>query len=259
MTDLNTRGDVLNLDESSKIGHFHPITQTISEIVNIFSELGFKATEGPELETEFNNFDALNVPKDHTSRDMQDTFWLKDSGSSIKENNNSIGKEGDRLLPRTHTSPVQIRFMQNNQPPFRIICPGKVFRNEATDATHEAEFFQVEGMYIDKNVSVANLKFTLETFVKKFFGENTEMRFRPSYFPFVEPGFEVDIKWKDRWLEVLGAGLVRTEVLEAGGVDSKEWSGFAFGMGLDRIVMLKYGIDDIRNMYSGDLRFINQF
>ena len=239
---------VENLDNASSTGHLHPMTQTINEIVKIFADLGFQIAEGPEIETESNNFDALNVPKDHTSRDMQDTFWLKD-----------VGPDGERLLPRTQTSPIQIRFMQSHKPPFRIIGPGKVFRNESTDATHEAEFFQMEGMYIDKKVSLANLKFVLENFVKKFFGENTEMRFRPSYFPFVEPGFEIDIKWKDRWLEVCCAGLVRPEVMKAGGIDSDEWQGFAFGMGLDRMVMLKYGIDDIRNMYAGDLRFVNQF
>jgi phenylalanyl-tRNA synthetase alpha chain len=244
MTDANTMADGARVDS----GHLHPITQIMNEINKIFAEIGFQVAEGPEIETEFNCFDALNFPKDHTSRDMQDTFWLKDAGP-----------QGERMLPRTHTSTIQIRFMQSHQPPFRIIAPRKVFRNESTDATHEAEFFQVEGMYIDKNVSVANLKFVLESFVKKFFGEGTEMRFRPSYFPFVEPGFEIDIRWKDRWLEVCGAGLVRPEVMSAGGIDPKEWSGFAFGMGLDRMVMLKYGIDDIRNMYSGDLRFVNQF
>ena len=251
MTDENTKGDSVGGDSrliGAEIGHLHPMTQTVNEIVKIFSEIGFQVAEGPEIETEFNNFDALNVPKDHTSRDMQDTFWLKDAGP-----------EGERMLPRTHTSPVQIRLMQSHKPPFRIIAPGKVYRNESTDATHEAEFFQVEGMYIDKNVSLANLKFVLESFIKKYFGEETEMRFRPSYFPFVEPGFEIDIRWKDRWLEVCGAGLVRPEVMRAGGIDPEEWQGFAFGIGPDRMVMLKYGIDDIRNMYSGDLRFVNQF
>ena len=179
---------------------------------------------------------------------MQDTFWLKDRGP-----------EGEKMLPRTHTSNVQIRYMQHHQPPFRIIAPGKVFRNEATDATHEAEFYQVEGMMVGKDVSMADLKGTLEFFIHEFYGKDVEMRMRPSFFPFVEPGVEVDIRRNGTWLEVLGAGMVHPNVLRAGGVDPSVWSGFAFGIGLDRIVMLKYGIDDIRTMYAGDLRFVNQF
>ena len=243
-----------------KKGHLHPITQTIREIYAVFAELGFEVATGPELEYEFYNFDALNIPKDHPSRDMQDTFWLKDKSSDPKL--------GRRLLT-TQTSAVQIRYMEKHKPPFRVIVPGKVFRNEATDATHEAQFFQLEGLLVDKKVSLADLKGTLEHAFKKLFGANAEIRFRPSYFPFVEPGVEVDVKWekpaKDgvpgetKWLEVLGAGLVHPNVLRAGGVDPTEWQGFAFAFGLDRIVMLKYGIDDIRQLYSGDLRFVNQF
>lgn len=253
------------------VGHIHPITHTILEIQRIFAEMGFQTAEGPEIETEYYNFDALRIPKDHPARDMQDTFWLKDTSP-----------EGDRLVARTQTSNVQIRFMEEmtrrakevsagaaknaaeNIGACRIIVPGKVFRNEATDATHEAEFFQVEGLCIDKNISLANLKGTLQAFFKKFIGESTEIRFRASYFPFVEPGVEVDIKWRDahgkeKWLEVMGAGLVHPDVLRAGGYDPEQWQGFAFGMGLDRLVMLRYGIDDIRLLYSGDLRFVNQF
>jgi phenylalanyl-tRNA synthetase alpha chain len=229
-------------------GHLHPTTEVTNEINRIFAKMGFSIAEGPEVETEFYNFDALGTAKDHPSRDMQDTFWLKDTGPN-----------GERLLPRTHTSPVQVRYMQQHKPPFRILAPGKVFRNEATDATHEAEFFQVEGLMVGKNVSMADLKGALQVFVEEFFGKETETRFRPVYFPFVEPGIELDIRWKGKWLEVLGAGLVHPKVLLAGGLDPNEWSGFAFGMGLDRMVMLKYGIDDIRHMYSGDLRFVNQF
>lgn len=234
--------------QSGPKGHLHPITQVIADINRIFAGMGFVVAEGPEIETEFNNFDALRVAKDHPSRDMQDTFWLK-----------HIAPNGEKLLPRTHTSGVQIRYSQTHTPPFRIIVPGKVFRNEATDATHEAEFFQVEGMMVAKKVSMAELKGVLQRFIREFFGPDTEFRFRPSFFPFVEPGIEVDIKWNNRWLEILGAGLTHPEVLKAAGVNPNEWQGFAFGMGLDRIVMLKYGIDDIRNMYSGDLRFVNQF
>lgn len=234
--------------EQKQLGHFHPTTQVLNEIVRIFAKMGFTIAEGPEIETEFYNFDALGTAKDHPSRDMQDTFWLKDRAEN-----------GEKLLPRTHTSPVQVRYMQSHKPPFRILAPGKVFRNEATDVTHEAEFHQIEGLMVGKNVSMADLKGVLQVFVDEFFGKGTEFRFRPSFFPFVEPGVEIDIRWKDKWLEVLGAGLVHPNVLQAGNLDSREWSGFAFGMGLERIVMLKYGIDDVRLVYSGDLRFTNQF
>ncbi|MEY2664475.1 MAG: phenylalanyl-tRNA synthetase subunit alpha, phenylalanyl-tRNA synthetase alpha chain [Candidatus Parcubacteria bacterium] len=242
-------------------GHLHPITQTIRELQTIFAELGFNVAQGPELETEFYNFDALNVPKDHPARDMQDTFWIKqtkadrDAGAS-------------RQLLRTHTSSVQIRYIQEKlaahiTPPYRIIVPGKVFRNEATDASHEAQFFQIEGLYVDKNVSLAQLKGVLTTMMQKLYGEDVAIRFRPSFFPFTEPSVEVDMLWKkggeEKWLEMGGAGLVHPNVLRAAGIDPNVWSGFAFGFGLDRLVMLKYGIDDIRSLYNGDLRFVNQF
>lgn len=225
-------------------GYSHVMNQEIRIITDIFAELGFVVANGPELETEFYNFDALNIPADHPARDMQDTFWVK-------------GEE-KRLL-RTHTSNVQIRFMQANTPPYGMLAPGKVYRNEATDATHEAQFHQVEGMYINKKVSMKDLKGTLEYFFKKYYGEDAKIRFRPSFFPFVEPGVEVDVLFKGKWLEVMGAGLMHPKVLKAGGIDSTEWSGFAFGMGFDRIIMIKYGIDDVRYLYSGDLRFTRQF
>ncbi|MEI6057604.1 MAG: phenylalanine--tRNA ligase subunit alpha [bacterium] len=231
--------------EEKTTGHIHPITLAIEEIRQIFKEIGFSVAEGPEIETEHYNFDALNVPEDHPARDMQDTFWLSPLS--------------DRKLLRTHTSPVQIRFMEKNQPPMAIIVPGKVYRNEATDATHGAEFYQVEGLYIDKKVSMADLKGVLLKFFKSFFGDDIEIAFRPSFFPFTEPSVEVSIKWKGKWLEVMGAGLVHPKVLEAGGIDPKEWSGFAFGGGVERLVMIKYGIEDLRSLYSGDLRVINQF
>jgi phenylalanyl-tRNA synthetase alpha chain len=231
-----------------ELGHLHPITSTIREIRTIFAELGFEIALGPELETEFYNFDALNVPADHPARDMQDTFWLKQDKDST-----------ERKVLRTQTSAVQIRYMEKNKPPFRIIVPGKVFRNEATDATHEAQFYQIEGLYVDKEVSLAQLKGVLTHFFKKFFGDDVIIRFRPSFFPFTEPSVEVDMKWKDRWLEMGGAGLVHPNVFKSVGIDSKEWQGFAFGFGIDRIVMLKYGIDDVRLLYQGDLRLINQF
>lgn len=228
-------------------GHLHPITHITRELYAIFHELGFQFAEGPELETEFYNFDALNVPKDHPARDMQDTFWIKSSG------------EEERRLLRTHTSSVQIRYMTNNTPPYRIIVPGKVFRNEATDATHEAQFYQIEALMVDKNVSLADLKGVLTHLFKKMFGDDVVIRFRPSFFPFVEPAVEVDMKWKDKWLEMGGAGLVHPNVLRSSGVDPELWQGFAFGFGIDRMVMLKYGIDDVRLLYQGDLKLVNQF
>ncbi len=244
-------------------GHLHPLTHVILEINRIFAKMGFEIAEGPEIETEFNNFDALRVAKDHPSRDMQDTFWLEAKSATGAGSAGGAGKEGsdgvEKLLPRTHTSGVQIRFPKKFAPPYKFVAPGKVFRNEATDATHEAEFYQLEGVMVAEKVSLADLKGVLEQFVKDFFGPDTEIRFRPSFFPFVEPGVEVDVRWKDRWLEVLGGGLTHPDVLRAGGLDPEKWQGFAFGVGIDRLVMLKYGIDNIRQMYAGDLRLVNQF
>ncbi len=223
----------------------------IREINAIFAELGFSFSEGPEMELIKYNFDMLNVPKDHPSRDMQDTFYVS-------------GKPD--VVLRTHTSPVQVRYMESHTPPIRIIVPGKVFRNEATDATHEAQFFQLEGLMIDRDVSLAHLKGTLEFFFSRFFGGEVEVRFRPSFFPFVEPGVEVDMriempgnKLSGRWIEIMGAGMVHPNVLRDAGIDPDVYQGFAFGMGIDRLAVLKYGIDDIRSMYNGDLRFVNQF
>jgi len=236
----------------AKIGHKHPISQIISEVNYIFSNIGYEFAEGPERELIEYNFDKLNVPKDHPSRDMQDTFYL--DGDS------------ERLL-RTHTSPVQVRYMLAHEPPIRMICPGKVFRNEATDATHEAQFFQLEGLCVDKDISLGHMKGVLEYFFSEFFGGKTEVRFRPSFFPFVEPGVEVDMmiekndqnKLSGKWIEVMGAGMVHPNVLRGSGVDPEIYQGFAFGMGIDRLAVLKYGIDDIRTLYNGDLRLVNQF
>ncbi len=244
-----------NMKENEE-GHIHPLTQTINHAVAVFSELGFEVADGPEIETEYYNFDALNVPKDHPSRDMQDTFWLK----GVKE-----------TVLRTHTSPVQIRYMEKNKPPLRIIVPGKVFRHEATDATHEVQFHQIEGLVVGEGITMAHLKWTLEAFFKKFYGEKTSIRFRPSFFPFVEPGVEIDVSCfkcqgagcslckKTGFIEVMGAGMVHPSVLNNSGIDSRKYRGFAFGMGVDRLVMLKYGIDDVRLLYAGDLRLVNQF
>jgi phenylalanyl-tRNA synthetase alpha chain len=233
-------------------GHTHPLSQIISEINAIFAEIGYEFAEGPERELIEYNFDKLNFPKDHPSRDMQDTFYLQN--------------DPDRVM-RTHTSPVQVRYMLSHQPPIKMICPGKVFRNEATDATHEAQFFQLEALCIDTTASLANMKGVIEYFFSEFFKEKVHVRFRPSFFPFVEPGVEVDMmieknssnKLSGKWIEVMGAGMVHPNVLEHSGIDSTVYQGFAFGVGIDRLAVLKYGIDDIRMLYNGDLRMVNQF
>ncbi len=228
-------------------GHLHPLTQIENKIKEIFLGLNFSVVEGPEAETEYYNFDALNIPPNHPARDMWDTFWLGQ-------------KEGmGKMLMRTHTSPMQIRYMEKNQPPFQIIVPGRVFRFEATDASHEINFHQVEGLMVGENVNLANFKYVIEQFFKKFFGRETKVRFRPSYFPFVEPGLEVDVEFNGKWLEVMGAGMVHPSVLDKVKLDPKKYQGFAFGVGLERLAMIKYKIPDIRMFYSGDLRFINQF
>ena len=223
-------------------GHLHPSTTFLRELIGIFEKLGFEVYEGPEVDDEWHNFDALNVPADHPSRDVQDTFWLKDG----------------RLL-RTHTSNCQIRAAKEKKPPFRIIIPGKCYRNEATDESHETTFFQLEGLYIDKNVTVANLFWVLDHAIKKIYGDDTKYRIRPHHYPFVEPGYDVDIKKGDRWLEVLGSGMVHPIVLKNMGLDPNEWSGFAFGFGPDRMMLRKYEIKDIRQLFQNDLRFLRQF
>lgn len=248
------------MSEISKFGHLHPLTQVVWEACRVFAELGFEVAEGPEIEDEFHNFDALNVPADHPARDMQDTFWLKNL---------------PKLL-RTQTSAVQIRFMEDNKPPIRIVVPGKVFRQEATDARHEAQFHQIEGLLVDRDVSVAHLKGYIDLFFKKLYGEDVVTRLRPSFFPFVEPGFEVDMLCfnchntgliQDKtcsvcggtgWIEIGGAGMVHPNVFRAVKIDPAVWSGFAFGIGTERLAMLKYGIEDIRKFFDGDLRLINQ-
>jgi phenylalanyl-tRNA synthetase alpha chain len=232
-------------------GHLHPLTQFTREVVGIFSEMGFVVEQGPELEDEYHNFDALNIPKDHPSRDMQDTFWIKTGEKDSK----------NRPVMRTQTSSVQVRFLEKNKDnlPCAIIVPGKVFRNEATDATHEAQFSQLEALYIDKDVSLGHLKGTVEHFLKKLYGNDVVIRFRPSFFPFVEPGVEVDMLFNGKWLEMGGAGMVHPNVLKAAGIDSDVWKGFAFGFGIDRLVMRQNNIPDVRMLFDGDLRFINQF
>jgi phenylalanyl-tRNA synthetase alpha chain len=245
-----------DISASSAPAHMHPLTRVVNDVVRAFVSLGFEVAGGPELESGYYNFDALAVPKDHPARDMQDTFWIK-------------GKN-DTLL-RTHTSAVQARYMETHEPPFSIVVPGKVFRNEATDATHEMQFFQVEGLVVGEDISLADLKGTLGHFLKILFGDDVTIRLRPSFFPFVEPGVEVDMRCfkcggngcntckRTGWIEILGAGMVHPNVLSANGIDPVRWRGFAFGMGVDRIAMLRYGIDDVRLLYTGDLRLVNQF
>jgi len=239
-----------------KTGSKHPMNIVIDEIINIFLPLGYHVEEGPELEKDYYNFEMLNIPKNHPARGMQDTFY-------ITENE----------ILRTPTSPVQARTMEKNKEktPIKILCPGKVYRRDDDDATHSHQFMQLEALVIDKNITMADLKGTLELFAKKMFGEKREIRLRPSYFPFTEPSVEVDISCHNcdgkgcpmckytGWIEVLGAGMVNPKVLEMCGFDPEVYQGFAFGIGLERVAMLKYGIDNIRNFYSDDLRFLNQF
>ena len=226
-------------------GHLHPITKVLREVEEIFGSMGFEVVEGPDIETEYYNFDALNILQEHPARDAWNTFWLK--------------TRPEKLLLRTHTSPMQARYMEKHNPPLRIIVPGRVFRYEATDTSHSHTFYQLEGLMVDKDISAANFKAVIEEFFKRFFKQEIEIRLRPSYFPFTEPSFEVDIRKNKNWLEIMGAGMVHPNVFKAVGYVPSDWQGFAFGMGLDRIAMMKYGIDDIRLFYSGDLRFLKQF
>jgi phenylalanyl-tRNA synthetase alpha chain len=235
-------------------GSLHPVTQIQAEIEDLFVSLGFTVLDGPEVESEYHNFDALNIPADHPARDMQDTFWL----------------EGGNLL-RTHTSPVQVRGMEKLGPPLRMIAPGRVFRNESVDASHEHTFYQLEGMMIDRDVSVANLLYFMKTLLTAIFHRDVTVRLRPGFFPFVEPGFELDIQClicggpgcpvckQSGWVELLPCGLVHPNVLRMSNIDPAEWNGFAFGLGLTRLVMMRYAIDDIRQLMGGDLRFLRQF
>lgn len=236
-------------------GSLHPLTQVTREIEDLFVSMGYQIGDGPEIETDWNNFQALNIPPDHPARDAQDTFYVSGPG---------------RLVLRTHTSPVQIRSMRRLAPPLRVIAPGKVFRHEATDASHEHTFHQLEGLVVDKGVSVAHLIHSMKTLLRGIFQRDLEIRLRPGFFPFVEPGFELDARCpfcesgcrvckQSRWIELLPCGLVHPNVLEACGVSSEEWSGFAFGLGLSRLVMLRFGITDVRLLLGGELRFLEQF
>lgn len=235
-------------------GKLHPITKVLNQIREIFMGMGFDVAEGPEVELDYYNFEALNIPKDHPARDTQDTFYISEN-----------------VLLRTHTSPTQIRTMEKQKPPIKIIVPGRVYRSDAVDATHSPIFHQIEGLVVDKNITMGDLKGVLDVFAKKMFGENTKTQFRPHHFPFTEPSAEMDVSCVTcggkgcricsytGWIEILGAGMVHPKVLKYGGIDPDVYSGFAFGMGLDRIVNQIYGIDDIRLLYENDIRFLQQF
>ncbi len=253
--------DVTLPGERVLLGRLHPTTQILDEICDIFGDMGFQVVEGPEVEWEYYNFEALNMPAEHPARDMFATLWIDFETEA-----------GDRpMLLRTHTSPVQIRVMEKSPPPIRMIAPGRVYRYEATDATHEWMFYQVEGLAVDRNITLADLKGTLFEFARRLFGKERKCRFRCDYFPFVEPGVEVSIDCfvcggtgcrlcgNSGWIEIIGAGMVHPEVLRRVGIDPEVYSGFAFGMGVERIPILRYGIDDIRLFYSNDVRFLRQF
>lgn len=246
--------DITLPGKANAIGGLHPITKMLNEIEELFMGMGFSIAEGPEVELDYYNFEALNIPKNHPARDEQDTFYINDN-----------------VVMRTQTSPVQIRVMEKTKPPIRIIAPGMVYRSDAVDATHSPIFHQIEGLVVDEGITMANLKGTLDTFARRYFGENTKTKFRPHHFQFTEPSAEMDVSCfacggkgcrvckGSGWIEVLGCGMVHPEVLKHGGVDPEKYSGFAFGMGLERLVMIKYGIDDIRQFYDNDIRFLKQF
>ena len=246
-TNKNLSNGDINLflpPQNDTVGSLHPLRIIRNKIIKIFRDIGFTIESGPEIEDDWYNFTALNFPKNHPAREMQDTFF--------------ISKNPDKVL-RTHTSNVQIRLMEKQPPPIRVIIPGRVYRNETVSAKSHCFFHQIEGLYVDKDVSFKNLKETLYYFAKEMFGKETKVRFRPSYFPFTEPSAEMDISWKNGWLEILGSGLVDPNVLKNCNIDSEKYSGFAFGMGIERIAMIKYGIDDLRLFSENDKRFLNQF
>ncbi len=232
-----------------RAGGLHPSTQIMREMLDAFNEMGFQTVEGNEVELERYNFDMLNIPADHPARDMQDTIWIDRDRDSA---------DGGILL-RTQTSPMQPRIMEQQDPPVRIVSPGKCFRFEATDATHEWQFHQIEGLAVDEGLSFADLKGTLYEFARRIFGADRKVRFRCDFFPFVEPGVDMSIDWDGRWVEILGAGMVHPRVLSNVGYDPEKYTGFAFGVGPERVALLKYGIEDIRHFFSNDLRFLSQF
>lgn len=255
--ELRLKAEVIDVTEPgkpAKIGTKHPVTITIEEISKVFKSMGFTLVEGPEVETVYNNFDALNAGPDHPARDLTDTFYINED-----------------ILLRTQTSPVQIRTLKDAKPPIRVFAPGRCFRCDTPDATHSPMFHQIEGLVVDEGITMADLKGVLDSFAKQLFGEETRTKFRPHHFPFTEPSAEMDVSCfkcggkgcrvckGSGWIEILGCGMVHPEVLKVGGIDTEKYTGFAFGMGVERVAMLKYGIDDIRLLYENDMRFIEQF
>ncbi|OGI32708.1 MAG: phenylalanine--tRNA ligase subunit alpha [Candidatus Moranbacteria bacterium RIFOXYA12_FULL_35_19] len=258
--------DVTIPGKKKSVGHFNPISLVRRDIEDVFTSMGYEIADGPEIENEWYNFDALNIPKDHPARDMQDTFWLRS-----QTNADGTRKDADNFSMRSQTSAVQARYMEKNKPPLRIIVPGKCFRREATDTTHEHTFYQFEALIVGEDVNVGNLKFTAKEFFSAFFKQDVDVRLRPSYFPFTEPSFEFDIsctvcggkgckacKWAG-WLELGGAGMVNQNVFVSAGYPRNKYQGFAWGFGLERLAMTRYKIDDVRLFHSGDLRFVKQF
>ena len=246
--------DVTMPGRKQELGHMHPLSQVLDEVQKVFIGMGFQIAEGPEVEYDYYNFEALNIPKNHPARDTQDTFYVEDN-----------------IVLRTQTSPMQVRVMEKQKPPIRIIAPGRVYRSDAVDATHSPMFHQIEGLVVDKGVTMADLKGTLEAFIKELYGQDAKVRFRPHHFPFTEPSAEMDVSCfvcggegcrvckGEGWIEILGCGMVHPKVLANCGIDPEVYSGFAFGLGLERIVMRRYGIDDLRLFYENDMRFLNQF
>lgn len=246
--------DVTLPGDEPELGHQHPLSIVLDEVKDIFLGMGFNVAQGPEVEWDYYNFEALNIPADHPARDTQDTFYIT-----------------EKMLLRTQTSGVQIRYMEENKPPFRMIAPGRVYRSDAVDATHSPLFHQIEGMVVDEGVTMGDLKGTLETFAKKLYGDDTKIRLRPHHFPFTEPSCEIDVSCfkcggkgcsmckNEGWIEILGGGMVHPKVLRNGGIDPDKYSGFAFGVGLERIVMFRFGLDDMRMLYENDMRFLEQF
>lgn len=246
--------DVTMPGRKQELGHMHPLSQVLDEVQKVFIGMGFQIAEGPEVEYDYYNFEALNIPKNHPARDTQDTFYVEDN-----------------IVLRTQTSPMQVRVMEKQKPPIRIIAPGRVYRSDAVDATHSPIFHQIEGLVVDKGVTMADLKGTLEAFIKELYGQGAKVRFRPHHFPFTEPSAEMDVSCfvcggegcrvckGEGWIEILGCGMVHPKVLANCGIDPEVYSGFAFGLGLERIVMRRYGIDDLRLFYENDMRFLNQF
>ncbi len=241
------RLDLTEVPEGATVGHAHIVTQAWQALEDVFVGMGFRVAEGPEVETDWHNFDALNIPPGHPARDGFDTIYV------------DHGRPGTTLL-RTHTSPVQIRTMLDQEPPIYIVAPGRVFRRDTADATHMPVFHQLEGLVVDRDISLADLAGTIEAFTEAYFGPGFTSRLRPNYFPFTEPSAEFDIQRPDgSWLELGGCGMVHPNVLNAGGIDPERWTGFAFGFGIDRLAAMKYGVDDLRELFTGDVRFLNQF